>query len=89
MLSPLPMALGFLFSDSLCAEVDSTSRANRSRSPRVFYPCHPLLLHRLWSMASPTSPAPWPSTLSFASWPLAPGLGLSRCILCYCGAQGL
>lgn len=33
-------------------------------------------------MASPTSPAPWPSTPSFASWPSAPGRGPSRCILC-------
>ena len=38
-------------------------------------PCRP------WSMASPTSPVRWPLTLSFVSWPSAPGLGPSRCIL--------
>lgn len=45
--------------------------------------------HRPWSMDSLINPAPWPSTLNFESWPLAPGLGPSRCILCSCGTGGL
>lgn len=43
---------------------------------------HPALPCRLWSMASPISPAPLPLTRSCGSWPSAPALGLSRCILC-------
>lgn len=90
MLSLLLMALGFLFSGSLhVGRWTVPSGSNGSSSPRVFCPCSPLLPCRLWSMASPTSPVHWPLTLSFASWPSAPGLGLSRCILCHCGAQGL
>lgn len=88
MLSALPMALGFLFSGSLhVGRWTAPSGPIGNRSPWVCCPWSPFFFHRLWSMASPISPVPLPSTLSFASWPSGPGLGLSRCILCSRGAQ--
>lgn len=83
------MALAFLFSGSLhVGRWTAPSGLIGNRSPWVCCPWSPFFSHRLWSMASPTSPVPSPSTLSFASWPSVPGLGLSRCILCSQGAQG-